>query len=284
MKHDHVLCFHAAGFHHVHYTEWGEADNPRIVICAHGLTRNARDFDFIAQALALDFRVVCVDTVGRGESDWLEDKKRYGYPQYLADATTLIGRVTAGVETAQIDWIGTSMGGILGMLIASLPRQPLRRLVVNDVSAFIPKAALTRIASYVGGDPRFGSLVELEAFVRKVSAPFGPLTDVQWHHLALHSARQRADGSWGLRYDPGIAQVFREAANGDVDLWQHWDAVTCPTLLLRGKESDLLTHDAALEMTRRGPRPRLVEFAGVGHAPMLMAADQIAAVREFLLQ
>jgi pimeloyl-ACP methyl ester carboxylesterase len=268
MKHNHVLCLNPNGFHRMHYMEWGESDNPRIIICAHGLTRNARDFDVLAQALAADFRVISVDIAGR---------------QYLADTTTLIGRLT-GQDGVQIDWVGTSMGGILGMLVASLPGQPLRRLVVNDISALIPKAALERIATYVGGDPRFGSCAELETFVRKVSAPFGPLTDEQWHHLALHAAKQHADGTWGLRYDPGIAVPFREAANGDIDLWQHWDAVTCPTLLLRGAESDLLTHDAAAQMTQRGPRPRLVEFAGIGHAPMLMAADQIAVVRAFLLE
>lgn len=283
MKHNTVLCLNPKAFHRMHYTEWGEAGNPRIVICAHGLTRNARDFDVLAQALAPDFRVVCIDIAGRGESDWLPDKTHYTYSQYLADTTTLIARLT-GHDGAQIYWVGTSMGGILGMLVASLPGQPLRRLVVNDVSAFIPKAALARIATYVGGDPRFGSLAELEAFVRKVSAPFGPLTDEQWHHLALHGAIQHADGTWGLRYDPGIAVPFREAANGDVDLWQQWDAITCPTLLLRGAESDLLTHDAAAQMTKRGPRPRLVEFSGIGHAPMLMAADQIAVVRAFLLE
>ena len=284
MKHDDLLCLDPSGFHRVHYTEWGDAGNPRIVICVHGLTRNARDFDALAQALIPDFRVVCMDVVGRGESDWLPDKRHYSYQQYLNDTTTLIARVTAGVESPQIDWIGTSMGGILGMLIASLPQQPLRRLVVNDVSALIPKAALARIATYVGVDPRFGSFAELEGFVRKVSSPFGPLTDEQWHHLALHGAKQHADGSWGLRYDPGIAVPFREAANGDVDLWRHWDAVSCPTLLLRGTASDLLTREAALEMTRRGPRPRLVEFTGIGHAPMLMAADQIDTVRAFLMQ
>jgi pimeloyl-ACP methyl ester carboxylesterase len=283
MKHNHVLCLNPNGFHRMHYMEWGESDNPRIIICAHGLTRNARDFDVLAQALAADFRVISVDIAGRGESDWLPDKAHYTYRQYLADTTTLIGRLT-GQDGVQIDWVGTSMGGILGMLVASLPGQPLRRLVVNDISALIPKAALERIATYVGGDPRFGSFAELETFVRKVSAPFGPLTDEQWHHLALHAAKQHADGTWGLRYDPGIAVPFREAANGDIDLWQHWDAVTCPTLLLRGAESDLLTHDAAAQMTQRGPRPRLVEFAGIGHAPMLMAADQIAVVRAFLLE
>jgi pimeloyl-ACP methyl ester carboxylesterase len=162
------------------------------------------------------------------------------------------------------------------------PKSPIERLVLNDVGAVIPKAALERLRTYVGTDPRFTTLDELEAMVRIVSAPFGPLTDAQWRHLAVHSAKHFEDGSWGFRYDPGIATPFRKQPLADVDLWQHWDAITCPTLLIRGAQSDLLLKETAAAMTGRGPRPRLVEFAGVGHAPMLMADDQIR-VSEFLL-
>jgi len=282
MKSDFVLCLNSKSFHRVHYTDWGNADNPRVVICVHGLTRNCRDFDFLAQALEPDFRVVCPDVAGRGESDWLEAKQDYANAQYLADMTALIARVTVGGGKT-IYWVGTSMGGIIGMLLASRVTTPIAKLVLNDVGMLVPKAALERIAGYVGRDPRFGTFAELEAYLRNVSAPFGPLTDAQWHHLTRYGAKQFENGSWGMRYDPGIGIPFRNGPLSDIDLSACWDAVNCPTLLLRGAQSDLLLEDTALAMTRRGPKPRLVEFPGVGHPPMLIADDQIRAVRDFLL-
>lgn len=282
MKENFVNCLSGEGFHRMYYTDWGDPANPRIVICVHGLTRNCRDFDDLAHALESDFRVICPDVAGRGTSDWLPNKHDYGYPQYMADANALMARATAGGPKT-IYWVGTSMGGILGMLLAACPRSPIARLVVNDVGIVIPKTALERIARYVGKSPSFNSLDELEAYTRLISAPFGPLTDPQWRHLAVHGARQASDGKWSMGYDPGIAVVFEKAAAADIDLSHYWDAVTCPTLLLRGEQSDILAEDIATRMTQRGPKPRLVEFPGVGHAPMLMAADQIRIVREFLL-
>lgn len=283
MKSNYVLGLSAKGFHRVHYTDWGDAGNPRVVICVHGLTRNCRDFDSLAQALEPDFRVVCPDVAGRGKSDWLSGKEDYGYPQYMADMTALIARVTAGGGDKTLYWVGTSMGGIVGMLLASQPKSPIGKLVLNDVGTVIPKGALERIATYVGMSPRCATFEELEAYVRRVSAPFGPLTDEQWRHLALHGARHNEDGSWTTVYDPAIGLPFRQEPLADVELWQYWDGITCPTLLLRGAQSDVLLKDTAAAMTQRGPRPRLVEFEGIGHAPMLMAQDQIEVVRDFLL-
>ncbi len=300
MRSDRVLCLSTHGFHQMFYTDWGDPASQRVVICVHGLTRNCRDFDFLAKALADDFRVVCPDIAGRGRSDWLYRKDDYSYPQYMADLTVLLARASAWPATGgwlgklanflkrrygsrAIYWVGTSMGGLLGMLLASLPNSPIRKLVVNDVGPLIPKASLERIGTYVGKDPRFKTFAELEAYIRQVSAPFGPLTDAQWQHLTLHGAKEHDDGSWGMAYDPGIAVQFRKGSLQDVDLWSYWDAITCPTLALRGAESDLLLRSTAQEMETRGPRPRLVEFAGIGHAPMLMADDQIDVVREFLL-
>ncbi|HEY6858749.1 MAG TPA: alpha/beta hydrolase [Pseudolabrys sp.] len=274
----------AGGFHRIHYTDWGSPDAERVVICVHGLTRNCRDFDFLAQALASDFRVVCPDVAGRGQSDWLPNKDDYAYPQYCADMTALMARVTAGGGPRKIYWVGTSMGGIIGMLLASRRGSPIERMVVNDVGALVSKAAVERIGAYVGKDPRFKTLAELEALVRVVHAPFGALTDAQWRHLTVTGARQHADGSWGFAYDPGIAAAFRRAPAAEVDLWTFWGAVSCPTLLLRGAQSDLFEKDTALKMTRRGPQTRLVEFEGVGHAPALMSDEQIRAVRDFLLE
>lgn len=283
MRSGYVDCLGTHCFHRMHYGDWGDPAAERVVICAHGLTRNGRDFDALAQALP-EFRVVSPDVVGRGKSDWLPAKEDYGYQQYCADMTTLIARVTAGDgKPKRVYWVGTSMGGIIGMLLASRPNTPIERLVVNDVGTVIPRAALERIAAYVGKDPRFRSFQELEAYVRLVSASFGPLTDAQWRHLTESGAKQHEDGTWGMCYDPGIGVPFQKGPAADVDLWMYWDAIACPTLLLRGAQSDLLLKDTAAAMTRRGPKPALVEFEGIGHAPMLMAEDQIKVVRDFLL-
>lgn len=282
MQEHKVQCLSPGGLHDMYYTEWGAYDNPRIVICVHGLSRNCRDFDSLAQALEPDFRVVCPDIAGRGRSDWLANKACYVNAQYVADITTLIARLTAE-GPRKIYWVGTSMGGIIGMMLACLPRTPIRRLVLNDVGGIVPKAALARIVTYLGKDPHFASLKELELCVRTISAPFGPLTDAQWEHLTRFNSKHHPDGSWGFNYDPGIAQPFQNVAIEDVPLWQHYDGIICPTLLLRGAESDLLLKDTAAAMTLRGPRAHLVEFPGVGHAPILMNDDQVQVVRGFLL-
>jgi pimeloyl-ACP methyl ester carboxylesterase len=266
----------------MHYYDWGDPENSRVVICVHGLTRNGRDFDFLAQALSRDFRIVCPDVAGRGRSDWLESKQDYGYAQYMADMTALLARVTAGAEKT-IYWVGTSMGGLLGIIMAAMPKNPIRKLVVNDAGMLVPKAALERLSLYVGKDPRFATLDALEAHMRHISAPFGALSDEQWRHLTVHSAKQHADGTWGFRYDPAIANTFSGELN-DIDLSAYWDAVRCPTLLLRGADSDILLRATVEAMTQRGPRVTLVEFQAVGHAPMLMSDEQVTAVRDFLLQ
>jgi pimeloyl-ACP methyl ester carboxylesterase len=277
MRTHELPCLGPHGFHRMTYYEWGDVANPRVVVCAHGLTRNGRDFDTLARALAPRFQVVCPDVVGRGLSQWLAHKQDYGYPLYLADMAALIART--GAE--QVNWVGTSMGGLIGMMLAAQPETPVKRLLVNDVGPFIPQAALERLAIYVGKAPRFGTLNECEQYLRVVLATFGALTDEQWRNLAEHASRRHDDGSFDLAYDPAIAQAFAGPLQ-DVVLWPVWDAIRCPSLVLRGKESDLLLRSTAQEMTRRGPNAQLVEFDGIGHAPALMAEDQIAVVREFL--
>ena len=283
MQDNYFNGLNSRGFHRLHYTDRGDPRNPRAVICVHGLTRNCRDFDTLAEALQKDLRVVCVSIAGRGKSDWLPNAEDYSYPQYTADMTALIARITA-TGASDLAWIGTSMGGMLGMLLAARPNTPIRRLVLNDIGAVVPKESMARIGQYTGKDPRFGSYAEMEQCVRTVSAPFGPLTDAQWQHLTKYNSKQHADGRWGMNYDPAIALSFRAATDKDIVLWKYYDAVSCPTLLLRGEQSDVLPRDVAMEMTKRGPHPRMIEFAGIGHAPALMADDQIAAVREFLLR
>jgi pimeloyl-ACP methyl ester carboxylesterase len=283
MTRNDYLGLSAAGFHRLSYTEWGDAGAQRIVICAHGLTRNARDFDSLAQALEGRCRVICPDVAGRGQSGWLERKQDYGYSQYLADTTALLARVTAGAaHGAIIDWVGTSMGGLIGMLVAAMPGNPLRRLVLNDVGPVIPQAALARIGAYVGKRARFASLDDAEQHIRAVSAPFGPLTDSQWRHLTVHNTKRDADGAWVMNYDPGIALPFVDLPKQDIVMWETWDLIRTPVLVVRGTESDVLLAATAREMTERGPHAQLIEFSGIGHAPMLMADDQIEAVRDFL--
>ena len=266
------------GFHRVAYTEWGVADNPRVLLCVHGLTRNGRDFDPLARALQDSYRVICPDIVGRGDSDWLGQNEGYGYPQYCADMAALIARM--GVE--EVYWLGTSMGGIIGMLMASKPHTPVQRLLLNDIGPHIPAAALRHIGSYAGADPVFADLDAAAAYFREVYAGFGDLTDAQWRHMVGHGVRQRGDGTYGLNYDPAIGTPFRREPIRDVDMWVVWDAVTCPTLVIRGAKSDLLRAETACEMTRRGPSAEIIELSGFGHAAALMSTDQISVVRDWL--
>ncbi len=275
-----VRCVSPAGLHRMAYTEWGERDNPNVLVCVHGLTRNGRDFDDLARALAADYRVICPDVVGRGRSDWLRDPAGYGFPQYVADMMVLLARIDA--ET--VHWFGTSMGGLIGMFIASQEDSPIARLVLNDVGPLITAESLRRIGEYVGNAPKFDTYEDAEKYIRLVSAPFGKLSAAQWRHLTESCLRRGADGRLEMRYDPGIGAPFRNAIlYQDVDLWPIYDRIRCPTLVVRGSESDLLTRETVQAMAARGPRPRTVEIPDVGHAPMFLESEQIAIVRDFLL-
>jgi pimeloyl-ACP methyl ester carboxylesterase len=267
----------AHGFHRVVYYEWGDADNRDVVVCVHGLARNGRDFDRLGERLAPRFRVIAVDMPGRGESEWLANPADYVLATYLTTLTALFARADA----ARLAFVGTSMGGLHGMVLAAQRHSPVIRLVVNDVGPVLEPAALARIASYVGQSPVFDSYADIEHYIRTVSAPFGDLGDAGWAHVARTNVRQRADGRWRLAYDPGIAVPFAASA-AIPDIWPTWDAIRCPTLVLRGAESDLLSRATAEAMTARGPLARLHEFAGVGHAPMLIDDAQIDVVAAFL--
>jgi pimeloyl-ACP methyl ester carboxylesterase len=262
------------------YVEWGDPRNPRVLVCVHGLTRNARDFDTLARALMHRYRVVCPDVVGRGRSGWLRLKEHYQIPQYVADMVTLIARL----DVEEVHWVGTSMGGMIGMGLAAQADSPITRLVLNDVGPVISVRALKRIGEYIGLTPRFASFTEAEQYIRVISAPFGQFTDAQWRHLTEHVVRKEADGAYAFVYDPGIAVPFRAGAgDGDIDLWPVYDAIRCPTLVVRGAESDLLSRETCQEMSRRGPKAATIEIPAVGHAPMFLDAAQVDVVKAFLL-
>ncbi|HXF80849.1 MAG TPA: alpha/beta hydrolase [Usitatibacter sp.] len=278
MREGQVRCIDPHGWHFMRYTDWGDANNKRVLLCVHGLTRNARDFDYIAERLSDVYRVICPDVAGRGRSDWLRDPGDYTYSLYGTDMATLI----ASLHAETVDWLGTSMGGIIGMFLAATPGSPVRKLVLNDVGCVIPRAAIERIGQYVGKEPQFESLDALEAAMRSAS-PFGELTAEQWRHLSLHVARHDDDGRWRFRYDPGIGKVFHAAPPAEVNLRPFWREVHGPVLVIRGENSDLLLPETLDEMCTRPHTERFV-VARTGHAPMLMDDAQVGVVRRFLLR
>ena len=282
--------------HRMAYREWnatGNPDHPHVLVCVHGLTRQSRDFDVLAQHLAPHMRVVCPDVVGRGHSDWLANPAHYQVPQYAADMLALLAQLHANSPITRLDWVGTSMGGLIGMALAGQPLLPaplpFTRLVLNDVGPALEWAALSRIASYVGQNPRFDSVEQGAEALWRISSGFGPHSQQEWLALSRPMLRPRDDGGWGLHYDPAIGQAFQHmtpesAPTAEQALWQLYDQISARTLVLRGAQSDLLSAATARAMTERGPRAQLVEFAAVGHAPTLVTPDQVAVVSRFLLE
>jgi len=277
MRQHEYLSLGPSGFHQVAYTEWGDQENPDVLICVHGLTRNGRDFDRLAERLADRYRVVCPDIVGRGRSDWLADKNQYDYSLYTSDMAALL----AHLDVRQVDWLGTSMGGLIGLLLAAIPNTPIRRLLLNDIGPHLPLASLERIGAYVGLDLAFDTFEEATTYLRTVQAGWGALSDTQWQHLAEHGTRRDEDGHWRLSHDPGIAAAFA-SIEADIELWPLWHAVTCPVLLFRGCESDVLLPETVARMQTEGPPLNVIDWPGVGHAPALMDRQQIEAVADWL--
>lgn len=282
-----VQCISTAGLHRMAYHEWGDPANPRVLLCVHGLTRTGRDFDTVARALAGEYRVICPDVAGRGRSDWLADPRRYVIPQYMADMVTLIARL----NVEQVDWFGTSMGGLIGMSLAGLPNSPVRKLLLNDVGPKIAAPALERIGAYLGLPVRFKTFEEGLAYLQTISASFGRHTPEQWRELnaAILKPLPSAEGmEWGLHYDPALAVPFKEvtpelAAAAEAALWHQFESATCPILIVRGAQSDLLLRETVAEMTARGKQVTSVEIPDVGHAPTFVDPAQVAVAREFFL-
>jgi pimeloyl-ACP methyl ester carboxylesterase len=289
---NYVSCPDPTGSHRMAWWQWGNPAASHVVMCVHGLSRPGRDFDVLAQALCArapdTVRVVCPDVVGRGQSDWLKDPMGYQVPNYAADMLVLLDQL----KPATLDWVGTSMGGLIGMVVCGQenPPFPVRRLVLNDVGPVLQWQALQRIGAYLGQPVRFGSLEQAADVLWMISTTFGPHTRDQWLALTRHMIKPAADAAGGftLHYDPAIALPFGQttpesAAQGEALLWQLYDSIKARTLLTRGAQSDLLSVDTARAMTQRGPKARLVEFAGVGHAPTFVAPDQVQVVSDFLL-
>ena len=279
--------------HRMAYWQWGDAANPHVVLCVHGLSRQGRDFDVLAQALSPYARVVCPDVVGRGKSDWLHDPQAYQMPTYAGDMLALLAQLHGQATIQTLGWLGTSMGGLIGMAVLGTPNLPLpvpvRRLVLNDVGPTLEWKALARIGTYLGNTGRFDSVQQAADAMWAISSSFGPHTPAQWLALSQHMVTPLvADApALTLHYDPALAVPFRSvtqesAAAGEAALWHLYEQITAQTLLLRGAQSDLLSPETAQAMTQRGPKARLVEFAGVGHAPTLIADDQRTTVLDFL--
>jgi len=273
-----VNCLGPSGHYRLAYREWQGPKGAPTLLCVHGLTRNSRDFDTLAHAMSATHRVVAPDMPGRGESDWLAGPGEYSYPVYLQAITTLIARL----DVEKVDWVGTSMGGLIAMVLGATPGHPIRRLVINDASTVIPKAFSQRLATYVGLTMHFDTVEALEASARLAYAPQRDLSDAQWRQVALAGAKANANGGFDLAYDPRIGDAFRASEPADVVLWPIWDKLDCPTLLLRATESPLLRREEAVEMVLRGPKPRLVEWEGLAHPPFLMNEEQMGEVRGFL--
>jgi pimeloyl-ACP methyl ester carboxylesterase len=294
---NYVSCADPHGGHRMAYWAWGDPQAAHLMVCAHGLSRQGRDFDVLAQALLARsdhaLRVVCPDVVGRGRSDWLKDPMGYQVPSYAGDMLALFAQLQGQAPVRTLDWLGTSMGGLIGMVICGsrdLPvPAPVRKLVLNDVGPVIQWQALQRIGTYLGNTGRFESLEQAADAMWAISTGFGPHTPEQWLALSSAMVKPLPEGGFTLHYDPAIVVPFREvteqsAAQGQAVLWELYDHIEAQTLITRGANSDLLARDTALAMTQRGPRASLVEFEGVGHAPMFVAGDQVDAVTSFILE
>lgn len=275
------------GFYRLVYYEWGDLAAECTVVCMHGFARNGRDYDCLAERLSSHCRVICPDLPGRGRSDWLDEQqigwvndRGYNYMQYMHAAATLIARL----DVLEVDWVGTSLGGLLGMLLAAQPRSPIKRLVMNDVGAYVPGAVSEYLATYIGKDPDFATPEELEKRLREIyggEKKFGDLTDAQWRQLAHCSERLKPHGLLGFAFDPMLGNLYVPPFR-DVDLWAVWERVRCPVLVLRGENSFVLSKETAERMHTYGPRATVIEIPHCGHAPALMSAEQIATIEEWL--
>lgn len=278
------------GFHRIAYSDWGRADasanglanrptaSSNVVFCLHGLTRNRHDFDTLAGTLAQSRRVVCPDLAGRGKSEWLKDSVNYNLLQYNLDFTVLAARIGA----PEYDVVGTSLGGLMGMSMAGIANSPIRKLVINDIGPIVPIGALRRLMAYVGDDPEFETLDELEEYLRVKLSPFAPMTDDDWQHMAKKSVRETETG-FRLAFDPKIVNNFnRYWLVVHFNLWKFWKSIKCPVLVLRGEKSDFLSTQLRDSMLETLPHAEIVEFPDAGHVPTLNSVEQVQMIETWL--
>lgn len=277
-----VLGLGYHGFHRINYLEWGKPEHfnkQETLLCVHGLTRNARDFDYFAQKLCNQYRIVCPDVVGRGDSDHLLDDESYNYLQYNADMNVLINRI----GDKDLNWIGTSMGGIIGMVLASVSQSPIKRLVVNDIGPEVSRDALLSIAKYIGKSTEFETYAEVENYLREIYPEFAPMTDEDWAQMAKYSCKKTEQGTLKMKVDPRIGDAFRDSISYfNVDMWDIWEKITCPVLVLRGKESTFLSEETAQRMLSCGPKTSVYEFDNTGHTPTLRNDEQVSVIADWL--
>jgi pimeloyl-ACP methyl ester carboxylesterase len=278
MKTKHILSSNVAGQHKIAYQDWGDESNPNVLICVHGLTRNSRDFDYLAKKLCDKYRVIAPDIVGRGKSDWLPEAHHYSVEQYIKDMQILL----QDLKVQQVDWLGTSLGGIIGMGMAASPNSPVRRLILNDIGPLVRKEVTRMLAQNLAATPEFRSLEELEHFLRIAYRDTGELHDQQWQHMAQHDHQIQADGTIRRAYDPKIFHAIGQFQDGDIDMWPYWDKIQCPALVLHGAESKVLTQDICEEMLARKANTEVVTIPNVGHTPSLMIPGYIDVVAEWL--
>lgn len=276
-----VQCASPSGMHKMAYHEWGDPNNPRVLICVHGLTRRGSDFKVLAKAMRDRYRVICPDVVGRGDSDWLENPMLYGIPQYVTDMNGLF----AQLGLREVDWFGTSMGGLIGIFMASQKNSPIKKMIINDVGPRIEATALKRLNDYVGKPLRFNSKKEGLIYLNRICEPFGTFTPEQWKDY--NGPHLKKDGDqWIVHYDPDIVKPFAAvnkmtAMMGEMMTWKAYDAINAEMLVVRGADSDLISANTVSEMCRRNSKAKSTEILGVGHAPAFITPEQVSLAREF---
>lgn len=276
MRTESVMGLSSTGLHRIVYNEWGSQDNERVLVCVHGLARNSRDFDDIAKSLSREYRVICPDMPGRGESDWLANPADYAMPQYLSNIMVLLARL----NVEKVDWLGTSMGGIIGMLLASMPQSPIRKLILNDIGAFVSKESIQRIGDYLV-PKHFEDAETAKAFMKTTYPGLRNLTEVQWQHLTKYGFKQVEQGLT-QHYDPAIGDTLRASADQDIDLWFVWRAIQCPQMLIWGETSDILNQATVEQMQTENPAMSLYSIAGIPHVPSLMEEAHIQEITQWL--
>lgn len=281
MKSNWINCVDGDYEYKMNYTQWGDLNNPNVLICVHGLTRNCRDFDYLAKVLSKDYLVICPDVVGRGKSDRLSRPENYDFPLYCWNLLILINKL----NLTNINWLGTSLGGIIGMMMASWENSPIKKLILNDVGAWIAKEEIQKIADYLAlENPRFSTFNEGLVYLKKVHQQFGNLTAEMWEHLAKYSLNLTVKGDYILHYDPNIALIFKQEEQiKDVNLWIFWEKITCPVLLLHGEESRILTTETMEKMQEIKPNMQVINWSNCGHAPSLMIPEQIEIIKSWLI-